>query len=600
METLHNIVFPHLNLPQEESLYVRLEGAAHCDLTRQRVLFEKGGELTTDTFYGGLTVSLWRRTCPVKRLSLSLRGSGRFIVGLGLRRVGHACRWLDQRVVDLEEGAPVSMPVASWGSLSDGLLFLHVRALSDGFVSEGSFQTDDPHAREVRLGIVVTHFNRPSYVLPAIDRIAREVIAAPQARGCLRLLVVDNSCSLPPIDRPGVAILRNVNFGGAGGFARGLLELDDDGRSTHCLFMDDDASCEAESILRTLAMLRYAKSPKLAVAGALVNEAEPWQLLEKGARFDGKCQALHAGRDVRAVDQVLWAERERMAPDYGGWWFFAFPLVGLTHYPFPFFVRGDDVFFSLFNRFEIATANGIACLAEPFHVKHGPLTAYLDARYHLVHLVLRPQGRVRALRRLFTNHFLKPLYGYHYASARAFVLALRHVAEGPRFFRDNLDLAEVRALIGSWLPAEKMQPLQPPPLRVRTPRGKREYPLRRVWRALTLGGFLLPRPLLRNRVLVHDKAFYGKAQDVFRFRAVLYEHWPTNTGYLAVRDTRQFFRELRECVAALRLFVPRMKRLHEDYRSGVEDLASRDFWRALYGKTGPGETERSEERRLSA
>ena len=41
------------------------------------------------------------------------------------------------------------------------------------------------------------------------------------------------------------------------------------------------------------------------------------------------------------------------APDnfYGGWWYFAFPVDQVKHQPFPFFVRGDDVSFSLVHDF---------------------------------------------------------------------------------------------------------------------------------------------------------------------------------------------------------------------------------------------------------
>ena len=39
---------------------------------------------------------------------------------------------------------------------------------------------------------------------------------------------------------------------------------------------------------------------------------------------------------------LAWNERELTA-DYGGWWFFAFPLEATAAYPYPYFVRGDDV-----------------------------------------------------------------------------------------------------------------------------------------------------------------------------------------------------------------------------------------------------------------
>lgn len=583
METLQSVVLPNLDLPGHEHLYVRLNDRAFCELAHRRIGFAAGGEVWTDTFYGGLTVAAWKRTSPVRTLLLELEGEGEFVASIGVHRLGHALLWLSENDITLAPGSPAQVPVQGWERVNAGMLFLRLRARRAGWLTAARYRTEDPAPKHVRLGLVITHFNRPGQVQPAVERLRRHVLQHPEFAERITLTVVDNSRSLTLAAGDGVTHFPNRNFGGSGGFARGLLALEDDGRTTHVLFMDDDASCEADAILRTYALLRYATSPRLAIAGALLDEAEPWQLLEKGACFDGKCRPLHVGRDVRHVDELLWAERQRVRPDYGGWWFFAFPLRGLEHYPFPFFVRGDDVFFSLANRFEIFTLNGIACLAEDFGVKHGPLTAYLDGRYHLVHAVLREQGRTRILRRLVSNQFVKPLFGYHYASARAFTLALRHVAQGPRFFEENLDLAAVRAQIGAWTPSEKMLPLGHPGLKLRGPRSGKEKPLRRLLRVMTLQGFLLPGALLINRRLyVHEKSFYGRGSAVFRFRRVLYEHWPSDTGYIAELDRTQFFRELRAFAVAMSGLVRRLPELRREYAEAVPRLTSRAFWREVY------------------
>jgi hypothetical protein len=254
-------------------------------------------------------------------------------------------------------------------------------------------------------------------------------------------------------------------------------------------------------------------------------------------------------------------------------------------------VRGDDVFFSLHNGFDITTLNGIACHGEEFRVKHGPLTAYLDGRYHLVHAVLREHGRVRMLRRLVHNQFLKPLFAYQYSTARAFTLALRHVSRGRACFLDDPELAQTRALISHWHPAEKLQPLAPTTLKQRYPRParSRENPLRVLLRVLTLQGFLLPSALLSRRLLVHEKSFYGRGDAVFRHRQVLYEHWPSDSGFVVEFDRRLFFRDLGAAIAALWVFLRRSPALRRDFGQGMQTLTSRAFWRERYGLPPLGE-----------
>ena len=84
------------------------------------------------------------------------------------------------------------------------------------------------------------------------------------------LNVVDNSQNLPEID--GVNIIPNENLGGSGGFTRGLMHLKENGSYTHCLFMDDDASCEVEGIKRTISFLEHALDHKTALAGAMLSK----------------------------------------------------------------------------------------------------------------------------------------------------------------------------------------------------------------------------------------------------------------------------------------------------------------------------------------
>lgn len=119
----------------------------------------------------------------------------------------------------------------------------------------------------MRLGLVVTHFNRVAQVLPAVERI-RCLLRCPDLRGRLTLTVVDNWPNLPLASDAEVSSLPNQNLGGTGGVVRGLLSLIDGGAHTHALFLNDDAACETESS-RALALLSYARTPRLAVTGVL-------------------------------------------------------------------------------------------------------------------------------------------------------------------------------------------------------------------------------------------------------------------------------------------------------------------------------------------
>lgn len=626
MNTLQCLVWPNLAFDAPEDLYLRLEGGAWVDLAHGALHLPDGATAHTDTFFNGLTVDVWKREADIADLLLGLRGQGRLVVTVGLHRLGRALRWVTEQTVDLDgvdddeaevpagnrPERPVARPVARlverpaehanthpaersaeipidrWGELDSGLLYFRVRALGAAVLTGAEWTTRRAPPNAVRLGIVITHFNRSAQVLPAIRRIREALLDRPGLRGRLTLTVVDNSNNLALEAHPAITHLPNRNLGGTGGFVRGLLSLIDRGDHTHALFMDDDASCEPESIARTLRLLQHARNPRLAVAGSLLREAAPWLLLEKGARFTERVLPIHAGLDMRSVHDLLVAEKRIAAPDYGAWWFFAFPIAAVRAWPFPFFVRGDDIHFGLANRFEIATLNGVGCLGDDFGAKHGPLTAYLDARYHLVHALIAGTwgGRTRVTwigRRLF----VKALSCYLYGSARAVTTAIEHVLQGPGFFREQIDLQTVRAEIASWSADERLAPIDRTALTLRPARAPRERAGRRLLRLLTLQGFLLPGFLLKDRTTVQSKDFHGRASAVFRYRRVLYEHEGSGTGFIAAYDRRRFFMELRRFLRAWWALRRALPTLQAQYVDELPRLTSESFWRQVYAAEAP-------------
>jgi galactofuranosylgalactofuranosylrhamnosyl-N-acetylglucosaminyl-diphospho-decaprenol beta-1,5/1,6-galactofuranosyltransferase len=587
MTILQSLVLPNLDVPSSDDMSVRIDPQrAWVRLAEPRVELARHGQLAADTFYNGFSVGAWRRLCDIDALSLALRGQGRFVLRLGLHRKRQAAVWLAEREIALRVGETHVLPVAAWPALRDGLLFWAVRALEPGHIDGADWLAPTVPAREVHLAIVITHFNRQAQVRPAIARIQGALAAREDLRDHVSLTVVDNSRNLGLASRDGLHVIESRNLGGTGGFVRGLLAAIDGDRATHVLFMDDDASCETEAIARTWALLSHARNARQAVCGALMREAAPWELLEKGARFEREVKPLHKGLDLRRIEDLLAADGDgTVSPDYGAWWFFAFPLHEVKAFPFPFFVRGDDIQFGLANRFRIATLNGIACLGEDFGVKHSPLTAYLDARYHLVLALVIDNGRpLRQLRWVAGRLFIKSLCAYQYSSARAVTLALRHVLAGPEFFREQIDLQAVRSEIASWQPDEKLRPIDRDALGATRPdRTRREGAGRRLLRLLTLQGFLLPGALLKDRTIVQDKNFHGRASAAFRYRRVLYEHPAGDTGFVAHFDRARFFAELRAFIGVAGRVWWRLESLRAAFQDAAQRFGQRAFWEEVHG-----------------
>lgn len=580
---IQSVVFPNFEFGAPEEMYLRFVGAPHSSvLSQQRIVLNKGSVVTADTYFNAIAVETWKKNCRIDDLQLKLEGAGRLLLRFGLHREGHAHRWLSEQEIQLVPGSSCSIPMPFWGDLEAGLLYFSLMGLEDDAeLTAGCFFTTTPALQDVHLGVVVTHFNRREYVLPAARRMEEQLLCTPAYGSRIELVIVDNSQNIANDETPGCVVIPNRNLGGSGGFMRGLMYLQDAGRFTHCLFMDDDASCEIESIRRAYALLSYATTPKMAVAGGLLRELEPSRMIEKGGSFDILCHALKAGLDVRHVHELMLAENNHAQPNYGAWWFFAFALADVERFTYPFFVRGDDIHFSIANQFNVVTMIGISCWGDDFGLKSGPMVYYLDNKHHLIHALVFGENSGDWVAKMITGFFRTQLETYCYGSAAAISLALEHVGKGPQFWIDNIDMADIRAQIGAIPHFEKMEPMERSNIALVYP-GRRLTKLDRIIRSITRNGLMLPRKWLRNQILFQPKSFAGNKMEIYRYRWVYYEYEPKGIGFITEHNSNRAKRELRLFKRRLRIFLRNFDQIKQSYRDTLGHMTSREFWEEVY------------------
>ncbi len=575
---LQELLLTGLEFSAPESLYVRINDRISPNFTTRSMQYQVGGRSYFDTYFNGVSVGKLKRITIIDTLYLILEGKGRFILRVGLHRLGHSHRWLGEQEVTLPLTKPLPMP---WAEVEDGMLYVALEALEEGVLTGGRFLTATVPAQEVKLGAVVTHFNRKAFVVPAIARIREGLLTQPDIAGKIELIVVDNSRNLTEEEATGATLIPNLNYGGSGGFTRGLLHLIDNG-FTHCLFMDDDATCEIDSIRRAYALQSFARKPELAISGALMRELEPNRMFEKGAVCDqGRLRPLNHWRDMNVVHELLEAEQPRERSDYGAWWYFCFKISEAKSFPFPFFVRGDDALFSIMNSFDIETVNGISCWGEDFQLKENPTTRYLGLRGTLAILLQTTQaGRFHTLR-VVLEWLIASLFSHNYASAEAILKAVKDVAKGPEFWKNNLDTSKVRAALAPLNAEEKLQPVCLADFKLRY-RGDQESALRRFTRFFTLNGFLLPSLLLRDETIFENKSFRASFRRIFRYKQVLYFHEALGLGYVAKYNRRRFFTLLLQFTVIMSDFLLKLPEIRRSYQESLPAMTSEQFWRNLY------------------
>ncbi|KAA6206423.1 MAG: glycosyltransferase [Candidatus Tokpelaia sp.] len=609
MTVIQNIILPEQALQTPLNMYFRLnkqdfddkdagEGSSCYDYRRKILTLAADKKYYFNTYYNGLSVNVWKENCHIDTLMLKLRGQGRVQVEIAhikrefdARRSAKtvlAYRLLAQKSLNLTaEGC--LLPIEDWPHIEDGMLYITLRARKDGGKAVefygGSFETEDKPLHNVKLGLVITHFNRKAYVLPAMKRLKRDILQHPYYGRYIGVTIIDNSSNITAEEADGVAVLPNANYGGAGGFARGLLHCKDSGFS-HCLFMDDDASCETESIYRTLALLQYTRFDNLAVAGAMLRECEPYCLWCKGEFYKNFIiTSSKRGMDMRKTGDLMWAEEEISHKSdktlYGGFWHFAFPIAKTDYYPFPFFVRGDDMLFGLVNNFRIVTMNGIGNFADDFSSKESPFICYLALRCLFMQEIITANSSVYSYLRKYKRFIRGQLYSYNYAHARAYSLSAHNLLKGLPFWQANMDMTKIRARLAKEAGGETIRKQDKPA------KGRRRFPrdenlIRKIWRKFTWQGFLLPGCFIRKQTALIAKNFSGDPAASFRRRSIFYYEEDLSHGYYARHDKKRFFTEWWLSWKIRLQMARQLKGAIADYKNNWHKLASEAFWRQTY------------------
>jgi len=586
---LQSLIWPELGLCTERDLYMRLSDAAAYSQKTQEIRFLKGGHASFDTYYNLFNIGKWHKNCALASLLLALDGTGTFELVVSLALPERSVERLYNEIISLKAGTSFRLPLEPLMSFDTrGVLYFELRALADDCTLRNAhWQTNDAPTCTPQLMLSITTFKREAAVARTVQRFESFIATSP-LQDNLHLTIVDNGQSASIERSDHVSLIENENLGGSGGFARGLIEAQRRGAS-HCLFMDDDAAVHMAAIERTWMFLAYAKDPKTAVAGAVSNAQYHWKLWENGALFNKICQPQHIDLDLREIAQVLELEFDSTARQphnfYGGWWYFAFPVAEVKHMPFPFFVRGDDVSFSLAHDFNIVTLPGVMSYQdEDFTVKETPLTVYLDLRSHLAHHFALPEMEIgrKGIFKLMLRFYFRSLLPHHYETLEAIGLALQDTLAGPSFFAENADMSVRRQQIGALTDQERWRP-EETEAQHRLPPWSWISPHRWVPRSLMkliLNGHLLPGfGRIGNRIVL-AAVKRGQIRPIWGAAQITYISSDGKRSYTVHHSMRRALKVSLPIWRAMWMIWQNHDSLCKTWRSGYENLTQLDFWQA--------------------
>ena len=550
-----------------------------------------------DTYFNCFSVGKWNKYTRLDNLKLRIELKGSFQVtvlhmySMYTEPFEHAfcervCRASDRTAFEFD------IPL---NSLEGGVVCFRLYALegADNVFYGGGYFTDVDEAslNPVNIAIDTCTFRRERYIMRNVALMNRDIIDNPQSpvHGHLDIFISDNGRTLDvdTMQTDRVHIFPNRNVGGAGGFARGMIEILDmlpRRPFTHVLVMDDDVLINTDALVRTYRLLQFLKPEYLGktVAGAMLRLDNRCLQYECGGWWDGFC--VHNNKtmlDLTRIEDILFNEKEDMA-NYNAWWYSCIPVSKISNdnLPLPIFIRYDDVEYGLRTGSDIIAMSGICLWHEPFEYRFSSSSQYYEIRNEMIVNALHLPGFGFKQAREVLRYSVKVNIGrYRYSDCKLAFKAMEDFCKGPEFLlnTDGEALHKEVMMLG-----DRFQPLKELPVRfdeneyIKSQR--MEKPAKKRLRMLTLN----KRLMRRKGDAVVDAALNG-VKDFAGKKRVLNYDVGGNRGFVTEYSRKRLTQTLGDYRRTVKLMKARYAKASEAWRQAMPTLTSRAFWDGYLG-----------------
>lgn len=520
VERLQRILLPKLGEPRDvRSLYL-VEPETNAGRvqahSRTSATIPAGDEVSFETYFNAFPASYWRRWTNLDNVVLRLELSGTARVDIYRSKIDGARIAVTGEVVgDLgaaAEGAEAKVdgkdvhvceiPVPLTQFEDGGWIWFDLTCETDVVIHSAGWYSDieapsqtypdgtEHPAPEGRVTIGIPTFNRPTDAVAALEALSSDS----EVDAIIDAVLMPDQGTKHPADEPGfdtvaehfgdrLRIFPQGNLGGSGGYSRIMYEAlggpDSDSKratdSPFILYMDDDIAIEPDSILRAVAVGRFAKSPML-VGGQMLNLQERSHLHSMGevigrhdfmwtsaphVHYDHDFYA-HPLRDrgehgTNATGEVVDSKdlHRRIDVEFNGWWMCLIPRVAAEAIgqPLPLFIKWDDAEYGLRAGragFPTATWPGVAIWHMAWSDKDDAIDwqAYFHLRNRLIVAALQHEGDAAGIVRSMHKATFKHLLCLEYSTVAIQNEAMKDFLAGPEHLFDILEssLPRINAL----------------------------------------------------------------------------------------------------------------------------------------------------------
>jgi galactofuranosylgalactofuranosylrhamnosyl-N-acetylglucosaminyl-diphospho-decaprenol beta-1,5/1,6-galactofuranosyltransferase len=444
--------------------------------TRTTLEIGAESEVSFATYFNAFPASYWRRWSILESvvLRVELTGSARVDVyrskATGARiTVGGAPISSD----DDSTRASVEFEVDLTPFEDGGWIWFDITTNAKSTLHSAGWYAPVAAPGRANVAVGIPTFNRPADCVNALSALTSD----PLVDKVISAVIVSDQGTKKAKDHPGfevaaaalgnrLSIHNQPNLGGSGGYSRVMYEALKNTDCEQILFMDDDIRIEPDSILRALAMNRFAKTPTL-VGGQMLNLQEPAHLHVMGEMVDQDnfmwTNAVNTEYDHNFAKHQLNDEEDerskllhrRVDVDYNGWWMCMIPrqVAEELGQPLPLFIKWDDADYGLRageHGYPTVTLPGAAIWHMAWSDKDDAIDwqAYFHLRNRLVVAAMHWDGNVRGLIASHLKATFKHLLCLEYSTVAIQNKAMDDFLAGPEHIFSILEsaLPEVRKM----------------------------------------------------------------------------------------------------------------------------------------------------------
>ena len=563
------------------------------------------GEVDFSTYFNALPLCKWKRYANIGVIKLAIEIAGDVCEIF----FAELCEGFDTAaippapLISSEKGHDFQMYEIELPESDAPLISIVLRSRGTCFVHSAKFLTEieSSSIRSVKLALGTTTFRKEEFIVPNIEAIKREVFAGGEPiSNAFHMYVVDNGRTLDvnALSDEGVTVIPNVNVGGAGGFARGMIAaLDSD--ATHVLLMDDDVCVSPESFKRTFNLLSLVREQykDAFLNGAMLSLEQPNMQYEDVAvvRKDGVYDRIKPDLRMDCVSDLIINETidVELKNAYGAWWFCCIPVSAIHKYglPLPLFVRCDDVEFGMRCEPKMMCMGGICVWHASFEGRfRASVDCYQYVRNFLILIAVDGKSSERFFMLRFRRTFDIYMRSMNYESAELMLDGLEDYLKGPDYLTKvsgeglmKVNGAKNEHLVPvSDLDETIMSRVEIDRAYLGTPdkRGK----LVRLLEMLPHDRHMLPDVLLSD---VPASVYYSTgaypAEKTMRRKTLVAFDATAENGHVRTMD-RSRYRDLRKRYRFLkREYETRKEEVASAYREAMPYLTSEVFWRSYLG-----------------